>query len=212
MRLRGRPFAMESARVALLPPAAFAVHQLRYELAYGSHAGAELQETGHSYLHSLVPWLVLLIGLAVGCFLRRLGQAYSRRSSPREFTLSFTAAWALCTGALVLIFFCQETLEGWFAVGHPSGLAAAFGDGGWWAIPVAAGIGLVLAAALHGARWVVTAVACLRRRPTATYAAVSVQRWSICDAQMPACAPWHGGWSSRGPPGAEPALMSPACL
>lgn len=213
MRLRGRRFFMEFGRVALLPPAAFAVHQLRYELAYGSHAGAELRETGHSYLHSLVPWLVLLIGLALGCFLRRLGRAYSRRSSPREFTLSFTAAWALCTGALILIFFCQETLEGWFAAGHPSGLAAAFGDGGWWAIPVAASIGLLLAAALHGARWVVAAVARLRRRGALLGAAVPFLRWSIRDAQAPVLAPWHGGWSSRGPPGAAvPAKIPPASL
>ena len=114
MRLCGRR-VLGPARVALLPPAAFAVHQLRYELAYGSRAGAELHATGHSYLHSLVPWLVLLIGLAVGSFLGRLGRAYARRSSPREFSLSFAAAWATCAAALILIFFCQETLEGWFA-------------------------------------------------------------------------------------------------
>jgi len=40
--------------VVLMPAAAFAVHQLRYYLAYGSAAGAELQRTGHSYLHSVV--------------------------------------------------------------------------------------------------------------------------------------------------------------
>ena len=53
------------AYVALLPPAAFAVHQLRYMLAFGGHAGIELQRTGHSYLHSVVPWLVAAVG--VGC-------------------------------------------------------------------------------------------------------------------------------------------------
>ena len=34
------------AYAALLPPAAFAVHQLRYLLAYGGNAGIELQRTG----------------------------------------------------------------------------------------------------------------------------------------------------------------------
>ena len=48
------------APVALTPAAAFAVHQLRYWLAFGAHAGAALQQQGHSYLHSLVPWIVLL--------------------------------------------------------------------------------------------------------------------------------------------------------
>jgi hypothetical protein len=57
----------------LLPPAAFAVHQLRYLLTYGSDTGVELRETGHSYLHSVVPWLVCLVALAAGCFLRKPG-------------------------------------------------------------------------------------------------------------------------------------------
>src|SRR5207253_1908986 len=47
----------------LLPAAAFAVHQLRYSLAYGSRANQVLAMQGHSYLNSLAPWLVLLLGL-----------------------------------------------------------------------------------------------------------------------------------------------------
>lgn len=204
MRWRSRPWVC-SARVALLPPAAFAVHQLRYELAYGSRAGAELQSSGHSYLHSVVPWLVLLIGLACGGFLRRVGQAYARRSSPRAFTLSFAAVWALCAGALIVIFFCQETLEGWFAAGHPGGLPAAFGDGGWWAIPVAAGIGLILAAVFHGVSWIVCAVAHRRLRGVAGWGATARSCWRVRDALIAVRAPWLGGWSSRGPPPTESA-------
>lgn len=211
MRLRGRRVP-GLARVALLPPAAFAVHQLRYELAYGSRAGAELHATGHSYLHSAVPWLVLLIALAVGGFLRRLGRAYARRCTPREFTLSFTAAWAACAAALILIFFCQETLEGWFAAGHPSGLPAAFGDGGWWAIPVAAGIGLLLAAVLHGARWIVAAVAQRRSRPPLSWGAPPAPRVGVPQMRPLVGAPWRGGWSSRGPPGNDPATQRVASL
>ena len=47
------------ARVALVPAAALAVHQLRYWLAFGSNASSELARQGHSYLHSVVPWIVL---------------------------------------------------------------------------------------------------------------------------------------------------------
>ena len=79
------------AYAALLPPAAFAVHQLRYWLAFGSNAGIELQRTGHSYLHSVVPWVVLLLALAVGGFLRALGRAFAAQTSPAGFTLSLTA-------------------------------------------------------------------------------------------------------------------------
>src|SRR5262249_19490640 len=63
------------APLALMPAAAFAVHQLRYWLAFHAAAGTELQRQGHAYMHSLVPWLVLLIALAVGGFLRALGRA-----------------------------------------------------------------------------------------------------------------------------------------
>ena len=52
MRLGARAGATWIARIAPLPAAAFAVHQSRYLLAYGSRAGVELQRTGHSYLHS----------------------------------------------------------------------------------------------------------------------------------------------------------------
>ena len=147
------------AYVALFPPAAFAVHQLRYWLAYGSNAGVELQRTGHSYLHSVVPWLVLLLALAVGGFLRALGRAFAGQTSRARFTLSLTAMWLTCSAALIAIFACQEFLEGLFATGHPAGLAGIFGYGGWWSIPAALSIGLVLATVLHGARWLVREVA-----------------------------------------------------
>ena len=118
------------AYVALFPPAAFAVHQLRYWLAYGSDAGVELQRTGHSYLHSVVPWLVLLLALAVGGFLRALGRAFAGQTSRARFTLSLTAMWLTCSAALIAIFACQEFLEGLLATGHPAGLAGIFGYGG----------------------------------------------------------------------------------
>jgi hypothetical protein len=62
-------------RGLLMPVAALVVHQLRYTLAFGGHAGVELTRQGHAYLHSLVPWIVLLIGVAVGAFLWSLGRA-----------------------------------------------------------------------------------------------------------------------------------------
>ena len=55
MRLRARAGATWIARIAPPPPAAFAVHRLRYLIAYDGSAGVELKRTGHSYLHSVVP-------------------------------------------------------------------------------------------------------------------------------------------------------------
>ena len=65
----------------------------------------------------------------------------------------------LCAACLVGIYVAQEFLEGLFATGHPGGLAGIFGYGGWWSIPAALAVGLVLAAIFHGARWVLDEVA-----------------------------------------------------
>ena len=88
-----------------------------------------------------------------------------------------------------MLFVLQETLEGLFATGHPGGAAGVFGHGGWWAIPLALAVGLLLALVLRVAdrfaratsrppvlRGVATllfpdAVGPLRARPLATAAA-----------------------------------------
>jgi hypothetical protein len=187
-------------QMALLPPAAFAVHQLRYVLAFGAGAGAELQRTGHSYLHSLVPWVILLIALVVGGFLRMLGRAFAGQTSASRFTISFAGLWLVCSACLVGIYVSQEFLEGLFVAGHPAGLVGIFGYGGWWSIPVAVCVGLVLAAVFHGARWVLDEVAFrrCRRDPPARRLLVAASRPR--DAVLPPLAPLAGGWSGRGPP------------
>ena len=120
-----------------MPAAAFAVHQLRYWLAYGNHAGVALAAQGHSYLHSVVPWIVLLIACAIGAFLVALGRAFGGGGSLPRYTLSFAALWLMCAACLVAIYTTQEFLEGLFATGHPGGLVGIFGYGGWWSIPAA---------------------------------------------------------------------------
>ncbi len=188
------------ACVALLPPAAFAVHQLRYWLAFGGNAGVELQRTGHSYLHSVVPWLVLLLALAVGGFLRALGRALAGQTSRARFTLSLAAMWLVCSVALVAIFACQEFLEGLFATGHPAGLVGIFGYGGWWSLPAAVCVGLVLATVLHGARWLVREVARRHARPYLAAIGSAPRVARPRDALLVRLAPLVRGWSGRGPP------------
>ena len=141
------------------------MHQLRFWLAFGSGANVELARQGHAYLHSLVPWIVLLLGVAVGAFLWALGRALGGQRSLPRYTLSLAALWLVCTVCLVAIYVSQELLEGLFATGHPAGLAGVFGYGGWWSIPAALCVGLVLAAVLHGARWVLEEIAQRRERP-----------------------------------------------
>jgi hypothetical protein len=132
----------------LLPVAAFAVHELRYELAYGSRANAALASQGHGYLDSTAPWLVLLLGLALGLFLARVARALGGRADERP-RRSFATLWLLSSASLVAIYAVQELLEGIFASGHPAGLAAVFGHGGWWAFAAAVALGAVVAAVLR---------------------------------------------------------------
>jgi hypothetical protein len=187
-------------RWALVPAGALAVHQLRYWLAFGSNATAELQTQGHSYLHSLVPWIVLLIAISAGVFLRALGRALGGRCSLPRYTLSFAALWLVCAACLVAIYVCQEFLEGLFATGHPGGLVGIFGYGGWWSVPAALAVGLMLAAVFHGARWVLREVAQRYRRPVGSprrrVSAARAPRVSV----LPRLEPLADGWSDRGPP------------
>lgn len=200
MRLQRGLVIRRLAPVALMPAGAFAVHQLRYWLAYGSDAAAELHDQGHSYLHSVVPWIVLLLAVALGSFLLALGRAFGGRRSVPRYTLSVATLWLLCAVSLVAIYVCQELLEGLFATGHPGGLVGIFGSGGWWSIPAAAAVGLVLTAAFHGARRVLQAVAdrCGPPRHRASRPPRRPRAYSAPLLHTPV--PLVDGWSGRGPP------------
>ena len=143
---------------------------------------------------------MLALSLVVGAFLRALGRAFSGQRSAARYTTSFVGLWLVCAAALVAIYVSQESLEGLFATGHPGGLAGIFGFGGWWSVPAAVGVGLVLAAAFHGARWVLDEVAerCARAVPAPARPTVVVPRPR--DVLVPRLAPVAGGWSDRGPP------------
>lgn len=188
------------APLALMPPAAFAVHQLRYWFAFHGLMGPELQRQGHAYLHSLVPWIVLLMALAAGSFLRALGRALGGHCSLPRYSLSFAALWLVCAASLLAIYVSQELLEGTFVTGHPAGLVGVFGYGGWWSIPAALGVGLVLAASFHGARWVLreTAQRHARRPPVVVRDAAAVR--PPRDVLLPRMAALAGGCSGRSPP------------
>jgi hypothetical protein len=187
------------ARAAVVPAAAIAVHQLRYLLAFGPAAGAELQRQGHSYLHSIAPWIVVGLAWAVGAFVSAMGRALTGQTSVPRYGLSLLALWLVCAATLVAIYSGQEFLEGLLATGHPPGLVGIFGYGGWWAVPAAVCVGLVLAALLHGARWVLNEVASRRApgRPSSPPAAALPRPDGV---SLPRLTPLALGWCGRGPP------------
>jgi len=196
---RTRSLTRGLGRASLVPAAALLVHQLRFVLAFGGGAGAQLARQGHAYLHSLVPWVVLLLGVAAGCFLRSLGRALAGQRSASRYTLSLTALWIICSACLLTIYVAQEFLEGLYATGHPAGLVGIFGYGGWWAIPASACVGLVLAAVLHGARWTLDAIAS-RAIVTFSPRVRSINPRGRRDLIRPRLEPLAEGWSGRGPP------------
>lgn len=203
-RVHRRTVVACTARAALVPAGAFVVHQLRFMLAFGSGASIELARSGHSYMHSLVPWLVGLVGMGAGAFLWAAGRAVAGQRSLPRYTISLAALWLLSTACLVAVYVVQESFEGMFALGHASGLAGVFGYGGWWAVPAAACVGLVLAVVFHGARWALDEIA----RRTASLAQPRARRRRARplrphDVRLPALTPLAGGWSGRGPPAAS---------
>jgi len=187
------------ARAAVVPAAAIAVHQLRYLLAFGPSAGIELQRQGHSYLHSLAPWIVVALAWAVGAFLSAIGRAMTGQTSVPRYGMSLVALWLVCAASLVLIYSGQEFLEGLLATGHPAGLVGIFGYGGWWAIPAALCVGLVLAALLHGARWVINEVAA-RRAASPPHSPPAAALPRPAGVSLPRLTPLALGWCGRGPP------------
>jgi hypothetical protein len=188
--------ALAGRGVLLLPVAALGVHELRYRLAYGSQASSVLAAQGHGYLDSLAPWLVLLLALAVGGFLVRVARALGGRAdtTPRR---SFAALWALSATSLVGIYAAQESLEGIFAAGHPSGLAGLVGHGGWWALAASVAVGAALAVVLRLAAAVVASAERLAPPARRWAAAATPRPRSLALSPRPALASAAAG---RAPP------------
>jgi hypothetical protein len=137
------------AGLLLIPAAALVVHQLRFWLTYGSAADAQLTASGHSYQTSLAPWVVLMLGIGLSSFLRRATHAARSGETGPFVRLSPGRLWAITTVGLVAIYTVQESLEELYASGHPTGFSGIFGHGGWWAIPAAAVVAIVVVAVLR---------------------------------------------------------------
>jgi hypothetical protein len=189
--------SLRSRGLCLLPAGAFVVHQLRYKLAYGPHASAQLAAQGHSYLDSFAPWLVLLLCLGAGSYLARVAQALAsgRVSEQRR---SFGVVWAATTVSLVAIYAVQEFLEGLVAVGHPAGVAGIVGHGGWWAGIVALVVGAAIALLLGAARAMIDVASRFAARRRRVVVPESVRAPAFAPAAR--LRPLAGGRAGRAPP------------
>jgi hypothetical protein len=128
---------------SILAVGAFALHQLRYLLAFGGSASAELAQDGHRYMSDLLPPLSVLVLAAVVATLIRGTEGASPARAPLARRI------AVFAGALLAIYVGQELLEGLVTSGHASGLAAVLAGGGWIALPLALMIGTLAALLAH---------------------------------------------------------------
>jgi hypothetical protein len=143
----------------ILALGAFALHQLRYLLAFGSDSSEELARQGHSYMADWLPIVgVFALSALIGTLIRgRYGARLARASLPRRA--------AIFAVALFAIFSTQESLEGFFAAGHPGGAAAVLGSGGWLAIPLALALGFLAALFARALEGIEVALAARRAAP-----------------------------------------------
>jgi hypothetical protein len=125
-----------NVRVAsILAVGAFALHQLRYLLA---SSASSAEHSAHGYMTDLMaPIAVLVLAAALATLIRGTEGAAPARGAPLSRRI------ALFAGALLAIYVGQESLEA-IINGHAV-LADAVLGAGWLAVPLAIGIGALLA-------------------------------------------------------------------
>jgi hypothetical protein len=213
---------------ALMPAAVLTVHQLRYLLAFGGGSGEELEKEGHQYLSALAAPIAMSVAIVIGLFFARLAVAW-RVGTPearadaerslrvgergsgdprprRRFAPGGFVRLALLIGlTLLALYSCQELLEGMLSTGHPGGFEGVFGEGGWWAVPLAFACGTVVAAALRGARAAIRWVAARRRTAKLSHGRPAPAPRPARLA-LPRPVPLAGAAAGRAPPLALPNL------
>jgi hypothetical protein len=142
-----------------------------------------------------------LMALGTGSLLLEVARGLPEHVGRPRWSMSLVGLWLLCSSALVALIGCQTIISTLLGAEHPAGLVTVFGAGTWSSICSAAGIGLVLAASLGGARWILRTVARWRRRQVPRQRRdLAIQRVaSVVLAPTPV--PLLAGWSDRGPPG-----------
>jgi hypothetical protein len=139
-----------------------AVHQLRYALAYGSQAAAQLSAHGDHYVTAATAISGALVAVALGLGVLRL---LATRRGRARVEIARAPLWLLWLGLTLVLFagFCAlEVSEMVFEPGRAAGVAAIFGSGGWWAVPAAAFVAGLMALLVRGGRALLVVVA--RRR------------------------------------------------
>jgi len=143
-----------------------------------------------------VPWTVLALGAGLSAFVRRAAHARATGDAGRLSRLSARVLWLITTAGLLALYSLQETLEGMFATGHPAGVAGVVGHGGWWAVPAAAAIAVLVVSLLRVGRTLLRLAAGAQRRVLPRSPAPLVPRAPA----LVRVAPLAGAAAGRAPP------------
>jgi hypothetical protein len=185
---------------ALVAGAAYAVHQLRYLLAYGGGSGGQLSVQAHGYLALVLPLLAVFGLVALAAFVASLVEAGRREPEPDCLPGGGTL-WVRSAGLLFALYSVQEWFEGLVGHGHESGLGAIFAHGGWWAIPLALAFGALVAWLQKGAATALEVVAARSRSRSRRRVAASAARTGReSPAQKPLLDVVASFLAGRGPP------------
>jgi hypothetical protein len=193
LSMRTHPWRGRAA--ALLFGGTLMLHHLRYALAPGAaDAGAR---PVHAYLGVLAPLAAAAVLLAGLLLARSLGSApaAARRESA---TPSLRRLWLLAAAIMLAAYATQETVEWLGHAGASGGPLTLVGQGGWSALPLAAGLGLLVALLLRGAAAVVASFA--RRASVDRPRPERALAWTSAPWRRPSSAALALHLGSRAPP------------
>jgi len=192
------------ARLLRVVPALLAAYELRYLIAHLGALATALHGAGSGQLTLLA---FALLGAGAVWLVRESGRGLGLAVPRPGWSLRFVRYWMACSSLLAALLLAGNLLHAPFDVGHAQPLAHSVAAGGWPTVPVVLLIGLVLAASLHGARWLLLELRCLHPWPRHLDAVSLLLRGCVVDSRSPAD-PLRAGWSGRGPPpSAAPAAL-----
>jgi peptidoglycan/LPS O-acetylase OafA/YrhL len=143
-----------------------------------------LSDSGHATrVHIGTPWILMAAALGAGVLLREAGRGLAPQLPRPRWSMSFVTAWAGSSGLLLTVLLASG--------GSPDSGAS---------VAIAVCVGLVLAASLHGARRLLSALRRDQGRIPPRRRRSTVPSFSGQTVPAPAPAPLLAGWSDRGPP------------
>ena len=181
----------------VFPAAVLAVHQLRYLLAFGSHAGSELSEQGDRYVATAAVVATVLVVVSLSFGLMRLVAASRGRGTRMTASAPIWLLWLALTLLLFVGFCALEGLEMALEPHHAAGVTGILGHGGFWSVPAAALVGAVMALLVHGGRALLVIAA--RRRCGRVTRSTGSSPARSCARALP-CGPMASCAAGRAPP------------